>query len=264
MGLPGLNFVQKLRVQKANFLYKWTCAMVLMLDSKHVGWSIENPASSLMWVTDPFVHLLNSLRNLIAFSFHTCMIAAKRKKDTAIWTSVPQLRAHLERKCNDAHEHLQWGKTGSGFAAAEECAYNDTLCASWAEAIYDYALSRNFSPPPELVANVTAGSPSAQHVNKAILGCLPRGRKMVPLFSELLQPTLVNISAYPAVQKLALGKRIPDFCEAFPKGSKLFRFVNVKGGSGDGTVSLASGTTGFASFNVNGASGTIFFQWQCK
>eukprot|EP00435_Cladocopium_sp_Y103_P057060 s2477_g19.t1 len=43
----------------------------------------------------------------------------------------------------------------------------------------------------------------------------------------------MDISAHPAVQKLALGKRIPDFCEAFPKGSKLFRFVNVKGGVDD-------------------------------
>ena len=230
MGLPGLNFVQKLRVQKANFLYKWTCDMVLKLDSRHIGWSIENPASSLMWITDPFTQLLGSVRNLIAFSFHTCMFAAKRKKDTAIWTSIPQLRQHLERKCDDRHEHLPWGKTATGFATAEECAYNDTLCASWAEAIYDYALTQNFSPPPEIVDEVTASSSSAQHVNKAILGCLPRGRKMVPLFSELLQPTLLDISGHPAVQTLALGKRIPDSCEAFPKGSKLFRFVNVKGG----------------------------------
>eukprot|EP00435_Cladocopium_sp_Y103_P044234 s1937_g12.t1 len=159
------------------------------------------------------------------------MFAAKRKKDTAIWTSVPQLRVHLERKCDDSHEHLAWGRTKTGFATAEECAYNDTLCASWAEAIYDFALSRNFVPPPEVLADVTAASAYAQHVNKAILGCLPRGRKMVPLFSELLQPTLINISQQPLVQQLALGKRIPDACASFPKGSKLFRFVNAEGGS---------------------------------
>ena len=33
--------------------------------------------------------------NISMFSFHTCMFAAKRKKDTAIWTSVPQLRAYF-------------------------------------------------------------------------------------------------------------------------------------------------------------------------
>eukprot|EP00435_Cladocopium_sp_Y103_P023610 s572_g5.t1 len=202
--------------------------MILMLDARGIGWSVENPVSSLMWITDPFVQLLNALRNIIAFSFHTCMFAAKRKKDTAIWTSVPTLRQYLERKCDDSHEHLPWGRTDKGFATAEECAYNDTLCASWAEAVYDFALSRNFTAPPEIFADVTADSASAQRVNKAILGCLPRALNG-PHFSELLQPTLMDISDQPAVQQLALGKRIPDFCETFPKGSKLFRFVNVEG-----------------------------------
>ena len=111
MGLSGLTFLQRARVSAANFLYKWTCDMILELDARGVGWSVENPASSLMWITTPFVELLAQLGNFDAFSFHTCMFAAKRKKDTAIWTSVPQLRAFLERKCNDQHEHLPWGKT---------------------------------------------------------------------------------------------------------------------------------------------------------
>ena len=85
-------------------------------------------------------------------------------------------------------------------------------------------------PPPATISDVTAASATAQHVNKAILGCLPRGRKMVPLFSELLQPTMFDISQQPLVRSLALGKRIPDECVAFPKGSKLFRFVNENGG----------------------------------
>ena len=46
MGLRGLSFVQKARVSAANFLYKWTCDMVLELDARGIGWSIENPASS--------------------------------------------------------------------------------------------------------------------------------------------------------------------------------------------------------------------------
>ena len=97
MGLPGLTFVQNQRVQKANFLYQWTCKVVLSLHARGIAWSIENPASSLMWITEPFVNLLHSIPDLVAFSFHTCMFAANRKKDTALWTSVHQLRQHLER-----------------------------------------------------------------------------------------------------------------------------------------------------------------------
>ena len=213
--------------------------MILKLSEKGIAWSVENPASSLMWITDPFVQLLEEIPDLIAFSFHTCMFAAKRKKDTALWTSVAQLRTHLERKCDDKHEHLRWGKTATGFATAEECTYNDTLCGAWAEAIYDYALSQNFSKPAETVDQVQAASTNATYLNKAILGCLPRGRKLLPLPTECLQPQQFDISSMPDVQTLALGKRIPDHCSAFPKGSKLLRFVNVAdGGDIDAKVGL--------------------------
>ena len=234
MGLQNLSFVQRQRVAKANFLYAWTCKVVMMLSAKGVAWSIENPASSLMWITDPFVELLEAIPDLIAFSFHTCMFGAKRKKDTALWTSIHQLREHLERKCDTQHEHLRWGKTAAGFATAEECAYNDTLCGAWAEAIYDYALTQNLSKPAETVDEVQASSTNATYLNKAILGCLPRGRKLLPLPTECLQPQQFDVSSMPDVQTLALGKRIPDQCRAFPKGSKLLRFVNVVGGDGDG------------------------------
>ena len=230
MGLQNLSFVQRQRVAKANFLYAWTCKVVMMLSAKGVAWSIENPASSLMWITDPFVELLEAIPDLIAFSFHTCMFGAKRKKDTALWTSIHQLREHLERKCDTQHEHLRWGKTAAGFATAEECAYNDTLCGAWAEAIYDYALTQNLSKPAETVDEVQASSTNATYLNKAILGCLPRGRKLLPLPTECLQPQQFDVSSMPDVQTLALGKRIPDQCRAFPKGSKLLRFVNVVGG----------------------------------
>jgi hypothetical protein len=64
-------------------------------------------------------------------SFHTCMFQAKRKKDTAI--CIRELRNHLERKCDSQHEHLAWGKSEKhdGFATADECAYNESMCASW-------------------------------------------------------------------------------------------------------------------------------------
>ena len=234
MGLPGLTFVQNQRVQKANFLYQWTCKAVLSLHDRGIAWSIENPASSLMWITEPFVNLLHTIPDLVAFSFHTCMFAASRKKDTALWTSVHQLRQHLERKCDDNHQHQRWGRTATGFATAEECAYNDTLCAAWSEAIYDFALDAGFSPPPATIADVHAATAQASFVNKAILGCLPRGRKLLPIISEFLQATQFDISELPLVQTLALGKRIPDECQVFPKGSKLLRFVMPDGGENVG------------------------------
>ena len=86
-----LNFVQQLRVGKLNLLYAWTCKKMILMLSERKGntWSVENPANSLMWITDPFLRLFEAIPDLIAFSFHTCMFAAERKKDTALWTSWP-------------------------------------------------------------------------------------------------------------------------------------------------------------------------------
>eukprot|EP00435_Cladocopium_sp_Y103_P074630 s23_g50.t1 len=51
MGLPRLRPAQKTRVAKANRLYALTWKYINLLDARGVGWSVENPASSLMWVT---------------------------------------------------------------------------------------------------------------------------------------------------------------------------------------------------------------------
>ena len=92
-------------------------------------------------------------------------------------------------KCNDQHEHVPWGKTATGFATAEECAYNDHLCAAWAEAIYEFALANNFVPSADLGEQATPQSTAAPALNKAILGCLPRGR-VPPFMSEFLEPQI--------------------------------------------------------------------------
>ena len=230
MGFKNLKGLNKKRVIAANFLYKWTKKMILRLERAGAAWSVENPASSLMWLTDPFVELIDEIPSLVAFSFHTCMFQAKRKKDTAIWTSIRELRNHLERKCDGQHDHLTWGKSDKhdGFATADECAYNENMCASWAQAIFDFAVARDFHVPPPDMEHEVSG-PEATQINKTILGCLPRGRKVPPLLTDWLEPQLFSIHDLPAVQNLPVGKRIPDSVKVFPQGSKLVRFTNENG-----------------------------------
>ena len=57
----------------------------------------------------------------------------------------------LERKCGGRHEHLAWGK------ADTHDAYNEHMCASWAQAIYDYAVAQGFRMPPPDMQQVTSG-----------------------------------------------------------------------------------------------------------
>ena len=84
--------------------------------------------------------------------------------------------------------------------------------------------------PPSTIQDIQLATHSVTHVNKAILGCLPRGCKLAPLMSEFLQPQVHDISALAILQQLPLGKRIPDSCTIFPKGSRLLQFVNEDGG----------------------------------
>ena len=164
------------------------------------------------------------------------MFQAPRKKDTAIWCNIDELRQHLERKCDDSHAHAKGGRTPSGFATAEECAYNDSIAA--AEAIYEYALSIGFQESPETVFSDTQDVNLV--TNKAIIGCLPRGRKMLPFISDFLQPQVHNIIDVPDVRTLAIGKRIPATCKLFPPGSRLIKFSNATGGVDADNVGLPS------------------------
>ena len=237
MGLPRLTLVQRTGVRLANQLYRWTVDAILKLDAKQIAWSVENPASSLMWLTDPFIELAR-LQHIVGFSFHTCMFQAPRKKDTAIWCNINELRQHLERKCDDSHAHAKWGRTPSGLATAEECAYNDSIAAAWAEAIYEYALSIGFHDLPETVLTDTQDVNLV--TNKALIGCLPRGWKMLPFISDFLQPQVHNITDAPEVRTLAIGKRIPATCKLFPAGSRLIKFSNRTGGVDADNVGLPS------------------------
>ena len=102
------------------------------------------------------------------------------------------------------------------------------MCASWAQAISDFAVASGYHVPPSDMQEDINSTEAAQ-INKTILGCLPRGRKVPPLMTDWLEPQLFRIDDVPAVQTLPIGKRIPDSVQRFPQGSKLVRFTNENG-----------------------------------
>ena len=231
MGLFGLSGSQRKRVQLANALYKWTCETILKLHRRGVGWSLENPSSSLMWLTDPFQLLLRELKDeLVAFAFHTCMFNAPRAKRTAIWTCVKEM-TQLQRDCDGQHEHAKWGITPNNtFATAEECAYNAELAAHWAVAIGDYATASGVQSLPQTLDEWTHDATlNNDHVNKTVVGMQPRGHKVPPVMTDFLLPSKIEIAAYPHLKRLAPGTRLPSEAP-FPTGSRLLRFVNEEKG----------------------------------
>ena len=236
MGLTGLKPGQQKRVNLANALYRWTCDTILKLHKRGVAWSVENPSSSLMWLTDPFQKLQQTLaKDLIAFAFHTCMFNAPRSKRTAIWTSVQQM-LQLQRDCDGMHKHEKWGLTANNtFATAEECAYNAELAAHWAAAIECYATSVGLKPLPHTLGDwVHDATMNNDYVNKTTVGVQPRGHKVPPVVTDFLLPKKVNLAEHPFMKRLAPGMRLPADAP-FPAGSRILRFVNDEKGEDNGT-----------------------------
>ena len=75
MGLKSLTGKDKFRVLSANRLYEITVALIFQLHEAGAYWSVENPASSMMWVTTPFVRLQKCLmRNFVDFDAKTFLM----------------------------------------------------------------------------------------------------------------------------------------------------------------------------------------------
>ena len=174
-------------------------------------------------MTDPFRQLQQLLKDdITAFAFHTCMYNAPRKKTTAIWASVKQMAA-LCRQCDGSHEHKPWGLTENNtFATAEECAYNTELAEHWAATVSEFAEARGVLRQPSTLGE-TAFHPTMNndYANRTVIGVQPRGNKLPPVMTDLLQPQQVDIGAFPDIKCLAPGNTA-----AFPPGSRLIRFVN--------------------------------------
>ena len=240
MGLPNLKGISKERVRLANKLYAITAKYILVLHDRNIGWSVENPASSLM-VTDEFVRLMQTLDvQMHGVLFHTCMFGAPRKKQTALWTNIREL-CQLARTCNDTYEHAPWGLTQSGsFATAEECAYNSELCAHWAAAIEQFALNKGLHPAPSSLDDVDFQNLHLKDkANKAILGALPKGSKLPPLLTDFLEETVVPVQHHACLEQAKPGARLADNA-IFPKGARLLQVWNDQVGSTEGEPMLVA------------------------
>ena len=228
MGLPSLSFGCRERVGKANRLYQLTVRYILRLDKLNVGWSVENPSSSLMWVTTPFIELMAHLgTKCLGFCFHNCMFGSRRKKLTAIWTCVVELQ-QLAKQCDDSHVHDPWGVTSDGsFATAQECAYDPVLCAHWAEAICRYAQRMGYSEPPATLSDVAVEHLHVKDAaNRAVLGALPRGNRLPPLLTDFSDVRTVTLQQFSFLKDIQPGARLPDNSQ-FPKGARVLRGVRL-------------------------------------
>ena len=135
-----------------------------------VFWSIENPASSIIWGFPPFVSL-GALPQVHKVVLHMCAFGEAWKKPTAILCNVPGL-ASLGLRCPGNHKHIQLSgstvvqtpggpRTVSRTALAG--AYPFELCRRWADICRTIAPAGALGTGWSWQARFESSLPTARH-----------------------------------------------------------------------------------------------------
>ena len=176
LGIPGIFGLNKLKVEKANELYRFTLEILVSLDGRDIAISIENPFGSYLWAALVKLTMEHSKRAMSLYNrlemvrFHSCCHGSKRRKDTG-WLSTPGVFKALYAVCANDHPHEPWGVSWAmgtwRFDTSSEASYPVLLAQRAAACLVQYATSRKFvlCPQPRLhdLATASLGKQSKKH-----------------------------------------------------------------------------------------------------
>ena len=179
-GLPHLTTSQRARVDAANALYAFLTQVILFCIKHGKMVCVENPRSSLYWLTSYAQPLVKQLR----FTAHqACAYGGFRPKWTALLHNHPGFQAICKTCPGESvkHIHKPWGYdlNKQQFSTKEEAAYPVGLAYEIACVFANEAVSRGWIPPlPQLEEG-----PTLQHL-RAVTAIQPRASKLPPLVPE--------------------------------------------------------------------------------
>lgn len=186
MGLPGLSTQDQLRVSTANAIYALVQEVVHICIAAGIIFSVENPASSYMWLIPGFRQLL-ALDSVAFVDFDACMHGGERPKHTGLMCTKGVFES-LSLKCDGTHTHQPWGMHSSEgrlqFDTALEAEYTAMLCQNMARLVLQQAVLAGYSPLPSSLNDVSLSQRQQVLLRRAQTGKLPRGRKIPQLLSE--------------------------------------------------------------------------------
>ena len=132
-GLPTLRGEAKAKVATANILANFSARVATHCIKHSIGFTVENPARSLLWLMPEMrILLADRAANMVVLT--ACMWGSRRNKKTGIFTNIPGI-SDMGIPCDGKPEHLPWGIRYSGgwsFATAEECEYPIEMCMALA------------------------------------------------------------------------------------------------------------------------------------
>ena len=214
MGLKNISRKDRERVRLANRLYKLTWRYIKLLDSKGIGWSVENPSSSLMWVTEPFAELMRVLKGkfhgVLFIQLHVCLERRAKSRRPFGQTLRNSSNSADIAMTNMNTLHGGWPKMEN----LQQLLSVHTTQSSPLTGLKQYTNMHygwGLSPPPETLDAVHDGHLQLlDRANKAILGTLPRGNKVPPLLTDFLQHKVITVSDYPFLGQAQIGARLAD------------------------------------------------------
>ena len=220
-GLPGLSFFHRQRVATANKLYRFSAQVILACQENSVIWSLENPESSLFWITSPVLSVWKALRRHIFHgAFDSCVYGGARKKATTFWSNCKSV-SDLSLRCHPSlrHVHLPWGRQASGWSTAEEAAYPPILCRHWASLVTE-DLSRTGR-----LADFSSAQGSVRYAaaERASLGLFPKATHAPVVVDPFQGHSWVKLESAEDRVKFVPGNRLQD--PAFPKGSTTIKVM---------------------------------------
>ena len=196
-GLPELSALNQARVDSANAISDYVCAICTASHHLGAGWSVENPTRSYMWQIDTFVSLAQ-LPGAYFVEYDGCMMGGTRPKASSWLTNVPQLN-RLSGKCDMRHQHEPWSidrtTAGWSFSTATEAAYPTVLCNAAAAAVVDFICTKGFVAKPLSLQEPNTEPLSTRQRMGAYAGKQPRGRRVPEVVPEHKSCVTVQSSA---------------------------------------------------------------------
>ena len=107
-GLPGLSFVDRVKISQANKLYHLTAQVIKFAVARNILVCIENPQYSLFWATSFWIQVAGLLKYTV---LHSCQYGSSRQKKTML-AHNHQAFSYICKKCtgeSKTHRHTYHG-----------------------------------------------------------------------------------------------------------------------------------------------------------
>ena len=203
--------------------------------SKRSIFSIENPDSSIFWLTK-WARRAEAIPGAKPVRFHQCMHGGSRKAARRWLTNLPEL-ARLEAPCDGKHTHAPWGACKADqawvFATTHEAEYPRLLWEREAQATRD-AAQRIGITLSQQGANTEA--PRMLAKTRIEAGRQPRGNNyphLIPEFRLTIAATVEdkNLARWGIRKGDCVKQTGHEWCEA-PAGSKILSVESLKSEGG--------------------------------